>query len=430
LRSAHRTKKQLVDELSGLRGWITKLGTSEVEGNQVDEEASETDRYTRALIDSSLDMIISVDRDRRITEFNRAAQETFGYARDEILGKHVGILYDDQGNGLKIHESIMKTGGFVGEAVNKRKNGKSFKSFLSASVLRDSDNRSIGFMGISRDMTELRRIQERLWESEKMASLGRLVAGVAHELNNPICFIYSNIPHLRQYIQDMRIVLNEYDSMYACLMPQIKNGVSRIEELKEEIDLDYTMKDLDCLVDDIDEGAGRAKRIVEDLKAFSHLNEGKIENIDINKDIDKSLNLITSYHRDRIAIHKDYADLPRVRCYSGQISRVLIGLLTNACQAIEDEGDIWITTTCEEDDKVAVSIRDNGPGIAKQHIDKIFDPFFTTKDVGKGAGLGLSISYGIIQRHRGEIWVDSEPGSGTIFTVQIPVDFEKQRYIG
>lgn len=167
---------------------------------------------------------------------------------------------------------------------------------------------------------------------------------------------------------------------------------------------------------------------MEDLKAFSRSDEGRIESLsstDINEDIEKSLSLLVDYYKGRINIHKDYGDLPRVKCYAGQLSQVFMNLITNACQAIDGDGDIWITTKLE-DDMAVISVRDNGPGIAEEHIDKIFDPFFTTKEVGKGAGLGLSISYGIVQRHKGKILVDSQVGSGTNFTVRIPVDFESR----
>jgi PAS domain S-box-containing protein len=372
-----------------------------------------------------MDMIIAVDRDRRIIEFNRAAEETFGYSRGEVLGKDVGILYADPERGVTINRVTGETGGFSGEIINKRKNGETFPSFISASVLRDADSQFMGFMGISRDITELKRRERMLLESEKMASLGRLIAGAAHELNNPINFIYSNISHLRRYIRDIKAALNEYRDICVSTTLGTADRVAAVQRLENRMDLSYILSDLDNLVDDIKEGAVRTKGIVEDLKAFSRSDEGRIADIDINEDIEKTLNLLADYHRGRITINRDYADLPEVKCYQGQISQVFMNLIANACQAIAGEGDIWIRTRLE-DKYVIVSIRDNGAGIPGEHIDKIFDPFFTTRDVGKGTGLGLTTSYGIIQRHKGEILVDSEEGSGTTFTVRIPVDFESQ----
>jgi PAS domain S-box-containing protein len=403
---------------------LAQVKELQAEGKRTREELKETQKYAQDIVSSSLDMIIAVDNDRRIVEFNETAQKTFGYSREEILGKHVGILYSDRQEGIRVGESTRRKGWFIGEIANKRKNGEIFPSLLSASVLRDTKGEPIGFMGISRDITEQKCIEERLRRSEKMASLGRLVAGACHELNNPISFIYSNISHLRTYMSDIKMVLGEYSDICSSPVSSLPDHISSVERLKEQLDLDYTIQDLDELVDEIDEGARRIKGIVEDLRIFSHSDGTAVGDTDINEDIEKSLSLLADYHVDRIAIHRDYAELPRVRCYEGQLSQVFMNVIVNACQAIEHNGDIWITTGLENDNTIAVSIRDNGAGIAKEHMDRIFDPFFTTKDVGQGMGLGMSISYGIIERHGGEILVESESGSGTVFTIQIPVDFQ------
>jgi PAS domain S-box-containing protein len=404
---------------------LTMVRALEAERNKAKEELREAQKYAQGIINSSLDMIIAADNDRRIIEFNEAAERAFGYSREEVLGKHVGILYgDSEKEGLEVNESTKKMGRFTGEITNKRKNGESFPSLISASILHNTKGDPIGFMGISRDITEQKQIEERLRQSEKMASLGRLVAGATHELNNPMSFIYSNVCHLRRYIQDIKMVFSRYDHICTYLADR----VSDIERIKKQIDLDYTMSDLDRLVDDVHEGARRTKGIVEDLKAFSNSKNGKIVDMDINEDLERSLKLLLDYHRDRITIHRDYADLPRVKCYAGQIGQVFMNLLANACQAIEGQGDIWIATRLEGH-TVIISIRDNGVGIDKEHVDKIFDPFFTTRDVGEGTGLGLSISYGIIERHKGKILVDSQLGSGTTFTIRMPANFEDRECI-
>ena|GEM_PF-2331711 len=426
---------------------LTELRALEAERKETEGELRKAQKYAQDIIHSSLDMIIAVDNDRKIIEFNEAAERTFGYSREEISGEHVGILYSDsEKQGSEVNESIRRSGRFIGEITNKRKNGELFPSLLSASVLRDTEGKPIGFMGVSRDITQQKQIEERLRESEKMASLGRLVAGATHELNNPISFIYSNLFHLRRYIQDIKTVLDKYHDLYTSLADRI----SDIERLKRNIDLDYVVSDLDRMVDDIHEGAKRTVGIVQDLKAFSRSDERRIDYTDVNEDIEKSLNLLWDHYNGRITIHKDYGDLPRIRCYAGQIGRLFTNLITNACQAIEDQGDIWIKTRHETSDirqetgdeesevsglkstpgliggTVVICIRDNGAGIAKENIDKIFDPFFTTRSVGEGTGLGLSIGYGIIQRHKGEILVDSQSGSGTTFTIRMPVDFVNQ----
>jgi PAS domain S-box-containing protein len=311
----------------------------------LEAELRKAQKYARDIVHSSLDMIIAVDNDRRVIEFNEAAQRAFGYSREEILGEHVGILYNDpEKEGSEVNKSIKKTGRFIGEVTNRRRNGELFPSLISASILRDTKGRPIGFMGVSRDITEQKRIEERLRESEKMASLGRLVAGAAHELNNPISFIYSNVFHLQEYIQDIKTVLDKYHDIYTSLADHICN----IEELKKNVDFDYIVNDLDRMIDDIHEGAKRTVGIVQDLKAFSRSDKGRIGSTDINEDIEKTLSLLLDHHKSRITVHKDYGDIPRVKCYAGQISQVLMNLITNACQAIEGQGDIWITTRLED----------------------------------------------------------------------------------
>lgn len=402
---------------------LTQLKKLEAKRKKAEEELKEAQKYAQDIINSSIDMIIAVDNDRRIIEFNEASERAFGYSREEMLGKYVGILYGDPRESSEVNESNKRTGKFTGEIINRRKNGGMFPSLISAAVLRNTKGEPVGFMGISRDITEQKHMEKRLRESEKMASLGCLVAGAAHELNNPISFIYSNIHHLRQYIQNMKTILGKYHKACSSPVSEVSNCISDVEQLKKQLDLDYMVQDLDQLVDDIDEGATRTKRIVEDLKSFSPPDEGKIEDIDIHEDIEKSLNLLVDYYKGRITIHRDYADLPKVKCYAGQISQVFMNILANAFQAIESQGDVWITTQLEND-VVIISIKDNGVGIAEDHIGKIFDPFFTTRDVGNGTGLGLTVSYGIIETHKGAILVDSQLGSGTVFSVRIPVDFE------
>jgi PAS domain S-box-containing protein len=412
--TAEQLYTALVEQLAELR----KL---EADRRRTEEELRYAQKYAQHIIDSSLDMIIAVDSERRIIEFNKAAERTFGYSAEEVLGKHVEVLYADPQEAAEVNESIRTKKEFTGEITNKRKNGRTFPSLISGSILHNTKGEFIGYMGISRDIAAQKRMEERLRASEKMASLGRLVAGAAHELNNPIGFIYSNVFHLGRYAKDVKTMLSKYHDIHTYLADR----VTEIEKLRENINLDYIMTDIDRMLQDMQEGASRTKGILEALKAFSRPDERGIEDTDINEDIERSLSLLTDDYEGRINIHRDYGDLPRVKCYTGQFDQVFTNLIANACQAIESRGDIWITTRLENH-KVIVSIRDNGVGIPKEHIDKIFDPFFTTRGVGEGTGLGLSISYGIVERHNGEILVGSQLGSGTTFTVRIPTDFGDQ----
>lgn len=263
---------------------------------------------------------------------------------------------------------------------------------------------------------QLRSMQAQLVHSGGMASLGRLVAGVAHELNNPINFVYGNIGFLEEHIQNMKMILSAYGQADLLSAQELE----RVDEMKKEIRFEEILEDVDRILKSCRHGAERTKEIVSNLRTFSRLDEAEVKEVDIHEGIESSLNLLTNRYKKGIAVHKDYGDLPLVYCYSGQLNQVFMNLLANAGQAIPDTGDVWIATR-QVDDKVQIVVRDNGVGISKEDLPKIFDPFFTTKDVGGGTGLGLSITYGIIQRHGGTIEVDSELGKGTTFTVTIPV---------
>ncbi|MBO9665669.1 MAG: sensor histidine kinase [Bdellovibrio sp.] len=268
---------------------------------------------------------------------------------------------------------------------------------------------------------ELKDTQTKLVHSAKMVSLGQLVAGVAHELNNPIGFIYSNMTHLKDYA-DKLIKLVEVAEQE----PQ------KLPAAKEDLEFDYIVKDLPKLVTSCQDGARRTRDIVLGLRNFSRLEEAKLQEIDVHQALDTTLNLLQGEIKGRIEIHRQYEPTPLVHCYASQINQVLMNILSNAVQAIEGTGHIWISTMPLKEFKsskeskgksgwVQISIQDSGKGMSAETMDKIFDPFFTTKGVGQGTGLGLSISYGIVQNHGGEVQVRSQVGVGTEFIVIIPV---------
>ncbi|QDK36260.1 ATP-binding protein [Bdellovibrio sp. NC01] len=265
---------------------------------------------------------------------------------------------------------------------------------------------------------ELKDTQTKLVHSAKMVSLGQLVAGVAHELNNPIGFIYSNMTHLKEYSEKL-IAIAEV----------AEKNPEKLHEIKEEYEFDYIVKDLPKLVTSCQDGARRTRDIVLGLRNFSRLEEAKLQEIDVHQSLDTTLNLLQGEIKNRIELHRQYEPTPLVHCYASQINQVFMNILSNAVQAIEGNGHVWISTMALKDYKgskdktgwVQVSIQDSGKGMSQETLDKIFDPFFTTKGVGQGTGLGLSISYGIVQNHGGEIQVRSQVGVGTEFIVIIPV---------
>ena len=264
---------------------------------------------------------------------------------------------------------------------------------------------------------ELERLQAQIIHSEKMASLGQLAAGIAHELNNPAAFINGNIEFLHECVLSLNRVWSLYDSG----LPGAELA-ARISALKEEMDYENILGDLHSIIADCREGAGRIRDVVQNLRVFSRLDEAEFKRTDIHEGIESTIRLLSRYYSTgHITLLRDYGSLPPLNCYGGQLNQVWMNLLVNAAQAVGDRGEVRIVTRF--DGRAAhITISDTGCGIATEHLGKIFDPFYTTKPVGEGTGLGLSITYGIIERHGGSISVESVKGAGTTFRIIIPVE--------
>jgi signal transduction histidine kinase len=279
----------------------------------------------------------------------------------------------------------------------------------------------------------LKKTQAQLIQNEKMSSLGQLVAGVAHEINNPINFIYGNLPHANEYMHDLVKLIELYDKKYP-------NPDAEIEDLRSEIELEFLIADWQKILSSMSIGANRIREIVLSLRNFSRFDEAEMKDVNIHEGIDSTLLILqnrlkaTADHPE-IQVIKEYGKLPLVECYPGQLNQVFINILSNAIDAIdhynrsqhpnpkEYSGTITIRTeVVENNSHVQIRICDNGAGISPNNLSKLFDPFFTTKPVGKGTGLGLSISYQIIvDKHKGELTCVSEPGKGAEFCIEIPI---------
>ena len=277
---------------------------------------------------------------------------------------------------------------------------------------------------LEKAFSELKSAQAKLVQSEKMASLGLLTAGVAHEINNPINFVYAGVDGLKVSLESLLEVLERYEKMDAVEDVQaLLAHIEDVQHLKEEIFFEETKASLFELVGAIREGARRTAEIVNGLRNFSRLDETELKNADIHKGIDNTLLLLNNkIKRQGIAVKKDYTpNLQKIICYPGQLNQVFMNILSNAMDAIKhDKGEICIATQRRDDD-LYIRIRDNGEGMPSEVRDRIFEPFYTTKDMGQGTGLGLSISFGIIEKHQGQIEVHSEPGKGTEFCIILPV---------
>jgi len=265
----------------------------------------------------------------------------------------------------------------------------------------------------------LKLAQSQLIQSEKMASVGVLTAGIAHELNNPINFMSGNVHPLQQDLEEVFALLEKYQQTIS------KNDLgvhfAEVDELKEKMDFSYLIQEISSLLKGIEEGANRSSEIIKGLRSFSRLDDEACQIYDIHEGIDSSLVLLQNkIIEKKIRVRKDYGDFEGVECFPSKFNQVIMNILTNSLQAMEaGRGELFIQTVSSAIG-IKIIIKDNGKGMPPDVKDHIFDPFFTTKKVGKGMGLGLSISYGIIEKHNGNIDVISEPGKGTEFIISLP----------
>lgn len=270
---------------------------------------------------------------------------------------------------------------------------------------------------------KLKETQTMMVHSEKMRSLGELVAGIAHEINNPINFIYGNIMILDNYQKDMLTLIDKYTAVEK----QIEQmALKDINDFKQKIDIEFLKDDIGDLIKSCIEGVERTKNIILDLKNFSRMDEMVFSQCDIPKEIDTTLNILSNKIKNRVTVHKTYEEnIPKIEAYGGQINQVFMNILDNAQSAIKGVGDIYITAK-QVGDMVQVEFEDTGCGIKKENINKIFEPFFTTKPVGQGTGLGMSITYKVIEAHKGKISVESEVDKGTKITIMLPINHEEK----
>jgi PAS domain S-box-containing protein len=333
----------------------------------------------------------------------------------------------------------VREGSYFFEWVHQRLNGTQF--FANVLLTRIGEGASLFVQATVRDISERKQAEEalkqekieqailihklgeaqsHLLQSEKMASIGQLAAGVAHEINNPIGYVYSNLGTLEKYLQDTFDLLDLYEQGES----KISDPGTRanIHDAKNKVDLPFLKQDLRALMNESKDGITRVKSIIQNLKDFSHADASDEWRFsDLHKGLDSTLNIVNNEIKYKADLVKQYGNIPEVECLLPQLNQVFMNLLVNAAHAIEDHGTIKITTG-QQGDEVFVKISDTGKGIAPENINKIFEPFFTTKPVGKGTGLGLSLSYNIILKHFGRIEVQSELGKGSTFIVWLPVN--------
>ena len=448
----------------------------EIAERQLAEEAlQDSERQYRNLVETSQDLIWSVDADGRLTFVNQAVRQIYGYEPEEMLGRLFTDFYPPElsetsaelrherdrqqrecFSSAGLEESVCQY-----EVVQLRKDGTPITLAINAIALYDEAGRMVGTTGTATNITdrkraqlllqeknrdlkqalrELQRTQTQLIQSEKMSGLGQLVAGVAHEINNPVNFIYGNLAHAQEYIERLLMLIELYQVHYP-------NPPDLIETTIEEIELDFLMEDLPDLLRSMQVGADRIQEIVASLRTFSRMDEAEVKVVDIHPGIDSTLTILQHKLKPQnkgsgrspwteITVTKHYGNLPPVECYPGQLNQVFMNILANAIDAlefrftntansvgaIEDAPQIQIWTNVVASNAIEIRISDNGSGMSAATRSRLFDPFFTTKPVGKGTGMGLSISYQIVvDLHGGLLQCESELGQGAVFTIVIPL---------
>lgn len=374
---------------------------------------------------------------------NQAAYEVSGRSVKDFFNEpHLWLNIIDAIDKKRVEDSLvdlMETGVQKITYRIRRPDGELRWLFHHMCVARDDDGTPVRIDGITVDITQhknaedllkhrnkelqtalntIQEVQRQLVQSEKLSSIGQLAAGVAHEINNPIGYINSNLSSLKNYVEDLLALVAFYEEAEAdCTNAE---RIGRIQCFKKEIDLEFLKTDVLDLLDESHEGASRVKKIVQDLKDFSHAGGAdEWQWANLHDCLDSTLNIVSNEIKYKANVVKEYGYIPRAWCLPHQLNQVFMNLLVNAAHAIESEGSITIRTGMD-DNCIWVEVGDTGKGIAPEHATNIFDPFFTTKPVGKGTGLGLSVSYNIVKKHNGEIQVNSRVGEGTTFRVVLP----------
>ena len=397
-----------------------------------------------AILESTTDGMLALDQDGRIVRFNQRFVEMWSIP-DDIMAfwehqkvvDHVLQQLRDPGSLMEKMEHLQRHPEVESNEILECLDGRVIERYSLPQTLGvDCVGRILSF----RDITARRRAEEallkekeeqqvlinklaqahtQLLQSEKMASIGQLAAGVAHEINNPIGYVYSNLGTLEKYVQDTFGMIGLYEQAVGAIADEAVRA--RLQAAMEKLDVAFLKEDLRALMAESKDGITRVKQIVQNLKDFSHVDASdEWRFADLRKGLDSTLNIVSNEIKYKADVIREYGDIPEIECLPSQLNQVFMNLLVNAAHAIEERGAITVRTGAHGGE-VWVEIADTGKGISPENMQKIFDPFFTTKPIGQGTGLGLSLSYGIIQKHHGRIEVQSEVGKGTAFRVWLPV---------
>jgi two-component system, NtrC family, sensor kinase len=433
--------------------FFRNLTAAAAERRRTERALRQTEVFYHSLVETIPQMILCKDLEGRFTFANQKFCAELGRTLEEIKGK-TDLDFFPKELALKYRrddQKVIESGQLV-DLVEQHVTPQGDKLYVQVmkTPLYGPDGKAIGIQGIYWNVTArleaeeklkeqnitlhalarseleahsaLKAAQSRMVESEKLASLGFLVAGVAHEINNPLAFVSNNVAVLERDLRDMITLIGLYRLFER---PETATHASlngQIDLVSEQLDLDYTLNNLPQLIERTREGLRRIERIVKDLRLFARVDEGEWNEVDLNPGIESSVNMVQGYARKKgVRLVTDLAPLPLVRCRAAKIHQVVVNLLMNGIEACHDDGIVTIRTFADPDaDAVRIDVADTGCGIEPEIRERIFDPFFTTKPIGEGTGLGLSISYGIVQEHGGSIDVQSTPPDGACFLVRLP----------
>ncbi|MEN8182840.1 MAG: ATP-binding protein [Myxococcota bacterium] len=419
--------------LEQLRRWRTTREQSRLRQNLIELRS-----YNEHIIDNMNSALLVVDREGIITHANPLAERIAGNPSGELPGRPVWELFPDSApEEVPIARSLTEGVRLRGvEAVLARPGGERIPIGMSCSPMSDARGRPLGAVVLFQDLSDLKQLERQVSQSEKLASIGQLAAGVAHEINNPMGFIHANLAQMSEYVADLRrlweAVLELRKAMAEGDAQTTARSAEKLERLDAELDSGFLFSDLAKAVRESQEGSERIRHIVQDLRAFSH-DRAEASPSDLNRCLDSTANIAWTMMKHTVELDKDYAELPLVTCHPRQLQQVFMNLIVNAAQAIEagaasgagaPRGRITLRTRCEGE-QVVISVSDSGVGIPPEHLDRIFDPFFTTKEVGEGMGLGLSTSYDIVRRHGGTLSVSSTAGRGACFEIRLPQQMQE-----
>jgi PAS domain S-box-containing protein len=376
--------------------------------------------------------LLVVDRKGCITFCNPPAEQILAESAAYLHGRRAWDWFPGLAGEASLLAQTLETGErFKGaRSVVVHRDGTRIPVGISCAPIADARGHTAGAVAIFQDLSEATQLRSHVLQTEKMASIGQLAAGVAHEINNPMGFIHANLFQMAEYVGDLRNAWSRVEALQKAVeagdVENVHAAAAELATAVEEAEVSYVLSDLTKAIRESQEGSERIRHIVQDLRDFSHQDTGERVLSDVNQCLDSTANIVWPMMKHLVVLEKSYADLPEVPCYPMQLKQVFMNLLVNAFQAIEERvgesgevGTIALSTE-RRGEGVLVAVRDTGVGIAPEHLDRIFDPFFTTKSVGAGTGLVLSTSFNIVQRHGGALTVESTLGEGSTFHLFLP----------